>query len=186
MVRQMNNRAPLVGLALGLSTTLAACGGNLPEAPMAPTQSSAIVMPQTVPPQTAIITAVPPGTTTVQPGTVVVVPQSGSSAAPPRLSASEIEALVDGNTASGTTATGKPYVMQFKHSGGLFYREGSEFTGNGDWRVTTDGQLCSRFANINSGAESCYTIYRTANTATYTYERPDGHPVGSFTVSLGS
>jgi hypothetical protein len=54
----------------------------------------------------------------------------------------------------------------------------------GTWHVTDDGQLCSSFSNVNAGVQECYMIYR--NGTTYVYERPDGHPVGSFVVQPGA
>ena len=62
--------------------------------------------------------------------------------------------------------------------------EGSTYVGTGSWRVASDGQLCSRLANLNSGIENCYTLYRSGNG--YVYERPDGHPVGNFVISPGA
>jgi hypothetical protein len=139
-------------------------------------------------PGSTVITQAPPsGTTTVQPGTippgaVVVVPGSGPTV--PRLSASELDALIRGNTASGTTSSGQAYYMRFDRSGHVAYHEGTTYSSTGAWRVTPDGQLCTRFSTINAGAEDCYTVYRNAS-GTYTYDSPDGHPVGSFAVSPG-
>src|SRR5262249_14256462 len=133
---------------------------------------------------TTIVTPVPEAVGTLRPGTVVVVPGSGTSVAPPRLSAGEIDTLISGSTVSGTTVSGAPYFMKFTRGGTVSYREGSNFDATGTWRIAPTGELCSRFNNINSGIENCYTIYRNSNN-TFTYERPDGHAIGSFTVVPG-
>src|SRR5579872_7124447 len=94
------------------------------------------------------------GTLAGPPATYVLTPGSGSStyvAAPARMSANEILAVVSGSTASGTTADGKPYYAKFHRDGGMTIHEGSTYEGTGSWRVMNDGQLCSRLVNVNSG-----------------------------------
>jgi len=189
----MTARFSLVTFALCGAAALGGCGSNLPESNTPPPAPAATVV--TPAPGSTVITQAPPsGTTTVPPGTVppgtvppgtvVVVPGSGTSAPPPRLSASELDALIRGNTASGTTSSGQAYYMRFDRSGHVAYHEGTSYSSTGAWRVTPDGQLCTRFSTINAGAEDCYTVYRNAS-GTYTYDSPDGHPVGSFAVSPG-
>jgi hypothetical protein len=170
----MTGRSAPLGVALALLGTLGACTSNLPET-------------ATTAPANTVIVASPSGATAtaVQPGGVVVVPSGSTvSVTTTRLSGSEIQAVLAGNTASGTTSGGKPYYMKFGRGGTLNYREGATFVAVGDWRVTPDDQLCSRFVNVNSGAEQCYTLYRSADG--YVYERPDGHPIGNFVVSPGA
>src|SRR5262249_43061701 len=170
--------------SLAAVAALAALGGctshNLPETATPPVQSGPSVV--TVPPSgTTIITPVPEVVGTLQPGTVIVVPGSGTSVPPGRLTAAEIDTLISGNTASGTTASGAPYFMHYTRGGTIRYHEGASFESAGTWRISPAGELCSRFNNINSGIENCYTLYRSGNN-TFTYERPDGRPVGTFTV----
>src|SRR5262249_34850996 len=154
--------------------TVAALGGcassNLPESSVPPVQTGASVV--TVPSGTTIVTPVPEQVGTLQPGTVVVVPGSGTSVAPARLTAIELDTLIAGHAASGVTTSGAPYVMDFTRGGTVKYREGANFESVGTWRITPAGEMCTRFNNINSGIENCYTVYRNGNN-TYTYERPD-------------
>src|SRR5205807_4301286 len=116
-----------------------------------------------------------------------VVPSSGSSTVafvPARLSAPEVMGLIDGNTVSGTSSLGRPYYAKFRRDGRVDFRDGTSNNSFGNWRVSGDGQLCSSLNNLNAGTEQCYYLYR--NGASYIYERPDGHPVGEFTVSPGA
>jgi hypothetical protein len=184
----MKTRASRLVLMIAAMGALGACGSNdtLPPAVAAPGAA-------TVTPPPAV--AVAPGVTTGPliagslvgpPGTYVVVPSSDGSTAvvPSRLSSTDIAAVVSGNTASGMTADGQPYYTKFRRDGSLTFREGSNYVANGNWRVTTDGELCSRLANVNFGTEQCYTLYRSGSG--YVYERPDGHPVGNFVISPGA
>jgi hypothetical protein len=131
-------------------------------------------------------TATAPVTTT--PGAAIVEPSMTTpvvAVAPLRLSGSDIAATVSGNTISGRTSDGKPYYMKLQRSGIVTFHEGANFTANGGWRVLSD-QLCTHFDNIASGTEHCYTIYRNGPNGDFVYERPDGHPIGNFTVSPGA
>jgi hypothetical protein len=164
-------RPASLGIALA---ALAACssGGNLPQSSVPASQTVVVAQPGVTP------TAVPAGN-------VVVLANTGSTVTltPARLTALEIRTLIAGNTASGTTSSGKPYWLKFQSGGTVAYHEG-DFGTSGSWRVGADS-LCSRFPNINNGTEECYTLYRTADGTNYVYERPDGNAIGSFTVSPG-
>jgi hypothetical protein len=176
----------LMVAALG---ALGACSSdNLPatatSAPATPTTTTTVVTTQP---------AVTTGTLVTAPGAVTVVPSSGSSTVTtstttvspsPRLGSLEILTLLNGSTASGTASNGMPYYAHFQRGGRVDLHESSATVANGTWHVTDDGQLCSSFSNVNAGATECYTIYR--NGTNYVYERPDGHPVGSFVVQPGA
>src|SRR5579859_8166222 len=78
------------------------------------------------------------GTFAGPPSSYAVGPGSGSSTfvvAPARMSANEILTVLSGNTASGTTADGKPYYTKFLRDGGMTIHEGSSYVGSGSWRV---------------------------------------------------
>lgn len=158
---------------------LGACGTDTLPPTNTPGPSASVVTTQPV------VTTVP-GTIVTPPGTVAVVNPSPTLAVvpAPRLSSAEILALLTGNTVSGTASDGQPYYARFMRNGSVNLREGSNYTANGSWHVTADGQLCSSLSNVNSGIEQCYTLYRGGSG--YVYERPDGHPVGSFTVTPGA
>jgi hypothetical protein len=167
---------------------LGGCGSNLPESSAPPPAQAALTPPPptvvTAPPGSTVITEpAAPGTATQGPGAVVIIHGAGTST-PPRLDARDIDALVRGNTASGTTSAGAPYYMHFERGGTILYREGANFSATGTWRTEPDGYLCTRFGNINAGAEDCYTLYRNAE-GTYTYSSVSGRPIGSFTISPG-
>ncbi len=122
------------------------------------------------------------------PGVAVATAPSAMSVAgagtPARLNSLEVQEVMAGNTASGTTRSGRPYYAKFARDGSLAYREGTnDFSAVGSWHVTQDGMLCSRFPSVNAGAESCYALYR--NPDGYSYQRADGHPVGTFKVVPG-
>ncbi len=181
-------RSPTVILMAAAFGALGACSAdNLPA-----TATSAPATPTTT---TTVVTTQPivPGTLVTSPGTVAVIPSSGSSTVTtstttvvpaPRLGSLEILTLLNGSTASGTASNGNPYYAHFQRSGRVDLHESSATVATGTWHVTDDGQLCSSFSNVNAGVLQCYTIYR--NGANYVYERPDGHPVGSFVVQPGA
>ncbi|HZS84339.1 MAG TPA: hypothetical protein VFA50_15800 [Stellaceae bacterium] len=141
-------------------------------------------------PSSAATVTTPSTTTTVTPGTTVITPNSGTSTAivpATRLTANEIDHIVMGNTISGTTKSGQPYYMKFMQGGEVTYHQGGNYTAAGTWRVSPNGELCTRFGTIANGAEQCYTLYHNANvTNGYVYERPDGQPVGQFVVTPGA
>ena len=178
-------RAILLLTAVG---ALGACSTDTlpPTDTAAPTASVVTTQPGTTVP--VVSGTVVPGTIVTAPGTTVIVPGSGSSTVAvvpsPRLSNVEVMALMNGSTASGTASNGQAYFAHFQRSGRVDLHEGSDPVAVGTWHVTDDGQLCSGFSNINAGLQQCYTIYR--NGSSYVYERPDGHPVGSFVVQPGA
>jgi hypothetical protein len=164
-------RPASLGLALATLGTLAACGGS--------------TLPETSVPASQTVVVAPGTATTVPAGNVVVLSNTGSTVAltPARLTGLEVRNLIAGNTASGTTRNGTPYWLKFQSGGTVAYHEGDYGT-TGSWRVASDS-LCSAFPHINNGVEECYTLYRTADGTNFVYERPDGHAIGSFTVSPG-
>ncbi|MBV8652997.1 MAG: DUF995 domain-containing protein [Alphaproteobacteria bacterium] len=182
-------RASTALLMVTAAGALGACSGdNLPatatSAPATPTTTTTVVTTQP---------AAPTGTVVTAPGAAPAVPSSGSStvttstttvAPSPRLSSLEVLTLLNGSTASGTASNGNPYYAHFQRSGRVDLHQSSATVETGTWHVTDDGQLCSSFSNVNAGAIECYTIYR--NGTNYVYERPDGHPVGSFVVQPGA
>ncbi len=143
----------------------------------APVASADTVAP---PAATAPVTTTP-GTPIIEPGMTTPV----LAVAPLRLNGNDIANTVSGNTVSGRTSDGKPYYMKFQRSGTVTFREGADFSANGGWRVLSD-QLCTHFDNIANGVEHCYAIYRNGPNGDFVYERPDGHPIGNFTVSPGA
>lgn len=187
------SRLTLSLLALPLAALAGCVNDTLPRTNTAGPAPAAVVTTQPVVTTTQPVvttTTVPvvtTGTLVTTPGTTTIttVPTAATVAVvPARLSSSDIVATMAGNTASGTTADGQPYYAKFLRSGQLIYRQGSNYQDSGSWRVTTDGQLCSRLAATNSGIEQCYTLYRTSDG--YVYERPDGYPVGRFVVTPGA
>jgi hypothetical protein len=121
-----------------------------------------------------------------QPTTVVVANGiSGSSDAMPRmrLSAAEVGTLIPGNTAAGIAANGQPYYAFFRRTGGVEFRQAT-IVDSGFWRILPDGRICSTLTRTNNGAEECYSLYR--NGTNVDYHRPDGNPLGTFTVEAGN
>ena len=173
-------------LGLALIGALGACSGNdrgdtramsSTSATPAPVASADTVAP---PAATAPVTTAP-GATIVEPG--MTTPAVAVTAV--RLNGYDIANTISGNTVSGRTSDGKPYYMKFQRSGIVTFREGADFSASGGWRVLAD-QLCTHFDNIANGVEHCYTVYRNGANGDFVYERPDGHPIGNFTVSPGA
>jgi hypothetical protein len=180
-------RSPSALLMVAALGALGACSGdNLPATATSATPTTTTTVVTTQP-------AAPAGTVVTAPGAVTTVPGSGSSTVTtstttvtpsPRLDSLELLNLLNGSTASGTASNGNPYYAHFQRSGRIDLHESSATVATGTWHVTDDGQLCSSFVNVNAGALECYTVYR--NGTNYVYERPDGHPVGSFVVQPGA
>lgn len=116
-------------------------------------------------------------------GTIAPAPMA-MPAAPMRLSANEIAAVLANNTAEGLNANGQPYAVYFAGTGQERFRQGS-FTDAGSWRVMPDGRLCSSLAQLSASNQECYILYRTGvnNVA---FQRPDGTTVGTVTVIPGN
>ena len=185
----MTTRSSQLALVLVAAGALGACGTETLPPTNTAGPSPAYVTTAPVVTSVPVVTTAPIVTGTLvspPPATYALVPGSGTSTvvvAPTRLNSNDIVALLAGNTASGTTSDGQPYYTKFQRDGLLTFHEGANYAANGTWRVSRDGQLCSSLANVNSGLEQCYTLYRSGNG--YVYERPDGHPVGNFVVSPG-
>jgi hypothetical protein len=162
-----------VSLCLALST-LAAVGACSSGTPVTRTASA---------PAGSVVASVPPGMTYVEPGTVIVAPSSGSTVAPAHLSGAEVERILSGNTASGTTSAGQPYVMRFSPGGMVTLSEAGSSVREGTWHVAPDGRLCSQFDKVDAGFDDCYTLHRSGSG--YMYEGSDGHPAGNFTIKPG-
>jgi hypothetical protein len=176
-------------LPVATLAALVACTGTVPSGSTALTTSQPVV---TVPPATAATT-----TTTVVttgPASSFVSPFAGSASQssttttttivshPARLTALEVRALVNDNTASGIATNGETYAMLFRNDGQLRFREGL-FRDRGAWRVSTDGRLCATLNKVDAGVENCYTLSR--NGTNVDLGGSDGNRVGSLTVLPG-
>jgi hypothetical protein len=160
--------------ALSTLALLGACGSTSSETRTASSPAG---------PVGPVVTSVPPGVTYVEPGTVIVAPSTGSSVAPAHLSGAEVRGLLSGNTASGMTSAGQPYIMRFSPSGSVTLGEAGSLVREGTWQVTPDGRLCSQFDTANTGFDDCYTLHHSG--PGYVFEGSDGHPAGNFTVTPG-
>jgi hypothetical protein len=134
--------------------------------------------------------ATPAGTTTstVAPATMPITPApgSGTTAAgsqPERLGTADVQATMVNNTVTGIAANGQTYFAWFGPTGQIRFAEGT-IRDTGTWRTLPDGQFCSKMSRLHNGIEECYTLYRNGNVLTF--DRPDGTPVGSFSVLPGN
>lgn len=188
-VRKASASMPSLTAALALlaaAAGLAACSSSSDKQPAPP---------PAVPPGPSAAAATPP-VLPVVPGAVVTAPSvaiprnsgiAGTSATPvsafSKLSAPDLQKIVAGNTAVGIAANGQEYWAYFDPAGTIKFRQG-EFRDTGKWRVADEGQLCSTLDKINAGVEHCYTLYRNGGSG-FVFERPEGNPVGSFSVKPG-
>ena len=109
------------------------------------------------------------------------LPPSAPTSAP--LSSAQDQALVSGNTVSGTAENGQPYFAFFSPTGTIHFRQGS-FEDNGTWHPSADGRLCTLYRQVGGGAEHCYAFYQIGPQVVF-YE-PSGQYGGAFTVLSGN
>ena len=162
----MSGSLRMILIALPLLAPLAACTSDMSPATTPAGTTTSTVGPITTPP--------PP------------VASSGTTAAgsgPICLGLADIQTTLVNNTVTGVAANGQTYFAWFGSTGQIRFAEGS-IRDTGTWRTLPDGQFCSRMARLHNNEEECYTLYRDSNFLTF--DRPDGNPVGSFTILPGN
>ena len=83
------------------------------------------------------------------------------------LSSLDVQNLVAGNTLSGATIKRAQFAIYFRQDG-TATGELSEVRTDGDWEVTGNGELCTRFPGWDQsdwagGNRLCYAFYRSGN-----------------------
>ena len=86
----------------------------------------------------------------------------GNARADEPLSAAELKAVLLGNTSIGSTSKGTPYWLYRNPDGSQALETDSGFTDEGNWWVTDDGKMCSKWEKIRDGAENCGKVYRVS------------------------
>jgi hypothetical protein len=177
--------------ALGAASVVALVGCS---APGPVPESTAAVPPGTPVVTTAPVVVAPPVAIATPPVAAVpvvpVAPGAGTSAvplaAPGRITPSEVNSLLSGNTITGIDrATGQPYTMLLASNGQLRYRQGN-LVDVGTWRSGPDGRFCTTRAQF-PGREECYWLYRTATPSAVRFDNAaSGISMGTFTVLPGN
>lgn len=106
----------------------------------------------------------------------------GGGPAAGRMSAQEVLAAMTDNTIA-VLRDGVAYHAYLHHDGRQRFRQG-EWNDQGAWRVTDDGQFCSRLERTGGNFEQCYAIVRLDN-GSFAFER-DGRRVGTFLLLRGN
>lgn len=167
----MQVRPCAILLALPALVVLAGCS-SAPER-ASPAASASTAAPPVQTPGATVTPNMPPAT-------------SGSStmtAAPIRMTPTDIRSTLVNNTATGLSSDGQTYFAWFGPTGQVRFVQGN-FRDTGTWRILPDGSLCSQMRQIADNAEQCYSVYRNGNVMSY--GRPGGSELGSFSVLPGN
>jgi hypothetical protein len=94
----------------------------------------------------------------------ILVTLSALGLATPSLAAPEVlkgERFIDvmnGNTVSGTTASGAAFNIYFVEGGDVTYEDSSGAHDNGRWSMDPDGDVCITWRKHDAGHQSCYRV----------------------------
>jgi hypothetical protein len=108
----------------------------------------------------------------------ILVTLSALGLATPSLAAPEVlkgERFIDvmnGNTVSGTTASGAAFNIYFVEGGDVTYEDSSGAHDNGRWSMDPDGDVCITWRKHDAGHQSCYLV--TANGDQVTWKGKTG------------
>lgn len=103
----------------------------------------------------------------------IAVMASGIAHAEEPLTAAEVRAALLGNTGVGTTSRGDAYWVYRNPNGEQVLQTDGGFSDEGEWRITDDGELCSKWEKIRKGEELCLKFYRLGEDR-YKYFKPNG------------
>jgi len=82
------------------------------------------------------------------------------------LDATKAKALLSGNTAAGTTASGSGFMIYNAPDGTMRGKSGAS-SDAGKWEVTTDGQHCNQWTTWRGGERRCARLYEVDGEVRY-------------------
>lgn len=101
-----------------------------------------------------------------------------------RLSASEIESLLSGNTLSGRTERGADFHVYHSANGQTSGQARLSYYDVGSWDVTDNGEYCRQWTNWREGARDCFEVFRVGDNH-YRIKAVNYHYDSSFRIQEG-
>jgi hypothetical protein len=96
--------------------------------------------------------------TVALPGAACLVIALAASAAPEQLKGMRFIDVMQGNTVSGTTASGAAFNLYFVAGGEVTYEDSSGARDRGRWQMDPDGDVCITWRERHPDRESCYRV----------------------------